>query len=349
MPSGYSWADQLGPGIARGLQIGANLASAKNDIERQKRLDAQQEQNAALGRLNTAFSAIGNKNIPNNMKVDIWNSGIVPAWNKIYGSSHTGDENDVILPELNEWHDSLNDYVKKAQGILSDKKMNLQQKSSAMSALVIEAGSNDVNIAPIAQQLKQMRVDEVNRATLRAKELMQRKSTDTLTDAEVTEFAQIRAQFPKAVIDAAGLIDAERKARGKPLSRLAKEADIKAAATARHRAPAKYGTTKILQGNEIVTYQTKPDGTLGRELGRGKVDRNSLLSLFGQGGGIPSSEQNQPPARGQTPQAPPTPAQAGVKGSSQQNPVGPMSQERAAQLPSGTYFMDLEGKVRRVR
>ena len=175
--------------------------------EERKAQDQRQKQAADLGKIQ-AVAGLLSKKLPADMKVKLWNTTLRPAFNALNTAPGSQVDDDALLPELTEWPDALDGFMKRAQALMTDKDLTVDQKLEAMRSLQVEAGT-DANLAPMIEGFKERRAEQHAADVLRARELLGVVvgGQEPITAAVATEWAQLRARNPKAIAEAAKQVD----------------------------------------------------------------------------------------------------------------------------------------------
>ncbi|KKL90553.1 hypothetical protein LCGC14_1903530 [marine sediment metagenome] len=161
-----------------------------------------QQNNSAAAALGNAFKFMGliaSKHIPAKMKLELWNTHIAEGLGEVIG----GDG----LPTFDQWPEELNEYAKKAHGILGEKSLTPDEKVQALKSLMASAGE-DIALAPGIQRFREMRELDNDEDTFQMLRIMQGgQDGSEPSDEDVAAFASIRQRNPQAAVSAAEMID----------------------------------------------------------------------------------------------------------------------------------------------
>ena len=153
---------------------------------------------AALGNASRVMGLIANKNIPPRMKAELWNSVIVPNLGEMMGGG---------IPAFNEWPEELDEYAKRASGILKEKSLTSEEKVQALKSLMASA-EEDIGLAPGIQKFREMQEEQNDFETHQMLQIMMGgQDGSEPSDEDVAAFASIRQRNPQAAVSAAEMID----------------------------------------------------------------------------------------------------------------------------------------------
>ena len=167
---------------------------------------AQQDNSAAaaLGNASRVMGLIANKNIPPGMKAELWNGVIVPNLGEMMGGG---------IPVFDGWPEELDEYAKRASGILKEKSLAPEEKVQALKSLMASA-EEDIDLAPGIQRFKEMQELENDEDIFQMLRMMQGgQDGGEPSDEDVAAFAAIKTRNPRAAVSAADMIDNMRAGR----------------------------------------------------------------------------------------------------------------------------------------
>lgn len=165
-----------------------------------------QPDNSAAAALGNAFKFMGlvaSKHIPPRMKVELWNTHIANGLGEIL---------DGGIPTFDVWPTEMDDYAKKAHGILGERNFSSEEKVQALKSLVESAGE-DIALAPGIQSFKEDREFQSNVEVMEVMEMMQAGEGTDISDQDIGRFMEIRNRNPKAFVDASEMLDNDRERR----------------------------------------------------------------------------------------------------------------------------------------
>ncbi|KKK97037.1 hypothetical protein LCGC14_2656770, partial [marine sediment metagenome] len=191
----------------RGLERGFRMGMLRREqSSREESRGAQQD----LTKLQAANTLLNNKNIPDAVKLDVYNQTFRKLWNKAIGS---GDADPLsttgMLPELDEWNNKIGTFADRALKIRLDKTIPEAQKREAYTAIEVEAGG-EVDLTGMIQRSKERSARKLQSMTDRAF-LIMTSDEESQTDAE--ELGTIRDSGPqgrRAIIQAGKMVQERR-------------------------------------------------------------------------------------------------------------------------------------------